>query len=238
MDVLGATASLVTLTMQVFGLPISWKKADIDRVVEWIGWRFNFSSGTIQLRTSKRLKLLNHINDLLAAPRVNKKLIEKFLGLALWITQLFPFMRSYLHYLYADLYSAPGTSYSVDPGFWLTTISCLNSSLQFITRPVGTGIPEGSRLLSVRHQPVSSLEDLSKVKLSEKRTWIRVLDPTSQHHKLSDNSKRILMMYQHWLRHMSPSVSMYPKPIWIGEAAADACASGNSCQVGGFPQIR
>ena len=49
-----------------------------------------------------------------------------------------------------DLYKAPGTSYSVDPGFWLTTISCLN---QFTIRPVGATIPQGGKLITIRHQP-------------------------------------------------------------------------------------
>lgn len=233
-DVLPATAALVTLTMQAFCLPISWKKAELDSVITWIGWHFDFRCGTIRLQTNKQAKLLSQIKDMLNSARVHKKQLEKFLGLALWITQLFPYMRSYLHWLYADLHSAPGTSYSVDPGFWITTLACLNESLQFVTRPVGTGIPEGSKLLSVRHQPVKTLEDVRSCRLSEKRTWIRVLDPTSQRRKLSENSKRILHMFQHWLQFLPPAMSMYPKPVWQGEAAADACAHSNRCQVGGF----
>ena len=220
--------------MQSFGLPISWKKADLGRLVEWIGWTFNFSTGTIQLQLTKRDKLLAQIAELLRTSRVSKKLMEKFLGLTLWVTQLFPYMRAYLQYLYKDLHTAPGTSYSVDPGFWLTTLACLNSSLQFTTRPVGTGIPEGSQLLSIRHQQVKPLDDISRCKLSEKRTWIRVLDPTSQRRRLSDDSCRILHMFKHWLQYTPPLVSMNPKPIWPGDAAADACAHGDTCQVGGF----
>ena len=41
-------------------------------------------------------------------------------------------------------------------------------------------------------------------------------------------------MYQDWLGHSTPFVSMNPKLPWAGETAADACAHGNSCQVGGF----
>ena len=36
--------------------------------------------------------------------------------------------------LYADLCETPGASYSIDPGYWLTTLSCLNSNLQFTSR--------------------------------------------------------------------------------------------------------
>lgn len=51
---------------------------------------------------------------------------------------------------------------------------------------------------------------------------------------LSPSSQRILSMYLHWLQHLSPSVSMCPKPVWQGEAAADAMARDDFCQIGGY----
>ena len=147
MDILPISAALIALMVQAFGLPISWRKADLHREVNWIGWTFNFSNGMIKLQSSKREKMLKLIKELLQHPKTIRKTIEKFVGLALWITQLFPVMRAFLHHLYADLYRAPGTSYSIDPGFWLTTISCLNDNLQFTTRPIGTAIPQGGKLL-------------------------------------------------------------------------------------------
>ena len=234
LDVLPITAALLALTVQAFGLPISWRKADLDREVSWIGWTFNFSSGQVKLQPSKREKLLKLIQEMLDKPKTSRKHIERFVGLALWITQLFPAMRAFLHHLYADLYKAPGTSYSVDPGFWLTTLSCLNDNLQFTTRPIGTAIPQGSKLLSVRHQPVSTLEDVRSCRLSEKRIWVRIMDPQSTKRTVSKDSQRILKMYQSWLQYSTPVVSMNPKPPWEGEAAADACAAGDSCQIGGF----
>ena len=133
-----------------------------------------------------------------------------------------------------DLYKAPGTCYSVDPGFWLTTVSCLNNNLQFTSRPVGTAIPEGGQLLSVRHQPVKTLDDVRTCKLSEKRIWIRIMDPASTKRQISKDSLRILSMFKEWLQYAVPFTSMNPKLPWSGEAAADACASKDSCQIGGY----
>ena len=234
LDVLPITAALISLVVQSFQLPISWRKADLGREVLWIGWIFNFSQGTVRLQSSKRDKLLKLIQELLERPKTSRKAIERFLGLALWITQLFPVMRAFLHHLYADLYKAPGTSYSIDPGFWLTTISCLNNNLQFTSRPIGTAIPEGGKLLSVRHQPVSTISDVQNCRLSEKRIWVRIMDPLSTKRTLSKDSQRILQMYKSWLQFTSPVMSMNPKPIWEGEAAADACADQDHCQIGGF----
>ena len=223
-DVLPLTAAFTCALMQAFLLPISWRKAELAAEIHWIGWHFNFSVGTVHLQAAKRTKLLDLISHLLQHGRVSKKTLEKFLGLALSVTQLFPPIRSPLHYLFHDLHSAPGTLYSVDPGYWLTTISCLDNNLQFTTRPVGTAIPRGSKLFTVRHQPVRSLEDVQECKLTEKRIWVRVLDPTSSRRSLSTDSKRVLSMYQHWLTYASPLRSMMPLQRWTGEAAADACA--------------
>lgn len=234
LDILPVTAALVTLFLQAFRLPISWRKAELDRQVNWIGWTLNFSTGIIKLQLTKRDKLLSLIDELLQRPKTSKKQIEKFVGLLLWVTQLFPVMRAFIHHLYADMYQAPATLFPVDPGYWLTTIACLSDTLHFNVRPIGTAIPIGGQLLSVRHQPVQSIEDVRNCRLSEKRIWLRILDPTSSNRTISPSSQRILSMYKAWLQHLIPFVSMNPKPLWNGEAAADACAHGNHCQVGGF----
>lgn len=233
-DILPVTASLVTLVIQAFNLPISWRKAELSKEVDWIGWRFNFSSGVLKLHNDKRLKLLRLIQELLQHSRVTKRALEKFVGLALWITQIFQHMRAFLHYIYLDIHKAPATQYSVEPGFWLTTISCLSSSLQFTSRPIGTAIPEGSQLVSIRHQPVKTLEDVQQCRLSDRRIWLRVRDPTSRKRTVSEDSVRTLKLFQYWLLHNPPESTMYPKPTWPGEAAADACAQGEMCQIGGF----
>ena len=207
-DVLPLTAAFVCSLMQVFGLPISWRKADLHCALDWIGWRFNFGIGAIYLQERKRSKLLELISQMLSHPRIAKKTLEKFLGLALWITQIFPQMRSSLHYLFSDLHRPPGTQYSVDPGYWPITISCLTDTLQFSTRPAGTAIPAGSKLISVRHQPVKTLTDVHNARLTEKRIWVRVMDPTSSRRNLSSDSKRVLQTYEHWLQHSPPIRSL------------------------------
>ena len=126
MDILPISPALLSLVAQAFKLLISWRKADLHKEISWIGWTFNFSTRQVKLQQAKRDKMMKLIQELLHKPKTTRKLIEKYLGLALWITQLFPTMRAFLHHLYVDLYKAPDTSYSVDPGFWLTTISCLN----------------------------------------------------------------------------------------------------------------
>ena len=99
MAVLPLTATLIALTFQAFCLLISWDKADLHCEVTWIGWTLNFSNGMIKLQQSKRDKLLKLIAELVTHPRTSKKHIERFLGLALWVTELFPILRVFLHHL-------------------------------------------------------------------------------------------------------------------------------------------
>jgi len=75
-------------------LPISWKKCELGPTIVWIGWEIHILARYIALPSIKREKLLDLIRKLLASSHVSKKSLEKFLGLALWATQLWPAMRT------------------------------------------------------------------------------------------------------------------------------------------------
>ena len=182
----------------------------------------------------KRFKLLKLIQALESQTHIHKRDIERFLGLAMWVTQLFPGMRPLLQYFYADLFSAPASLYSIDPGTWPNLANHLDNNLRFTSTPPGTGIPIGGLLVSVRHQAVTKKSDLAQVRLSEKRIWLRICNPSSNKRRLSTSSQRCLQIFRQWLSILSPLRSMFPKPVWPGFSAADACATGSTMQMGGF----
>ena len=132
------------------------------------------------------------------------------------------------------LYSIPCTNYSIDPGNWPQLPNCLNDQLQFKRQPVSSAIPIGSTLVSVRHQDVTSKDDLQNIRISHRRIWMRIRDPGSDKRILTKNSLRILTLYQHWLEHSSPLVPLRPRPLGSGFAAADAFANSDVCGIGGF----
>ena len=228
------SAAMLCVLCQVLKIPVSWRKCELSKTISWIGWRFHFRSGVIEIPEEKLNKLRRYLKELIATSRTSRKLLEKFIGLAMWLTQLFPYMRIWLHYLYKDLYSVPASHYSIDPDDWMQVPQCLSSDLCFVARPQGTAIPLGSTLISVKHQPVSTLDDVRRLRLSDRRIWMRIRDPNSSRRQVSADSLRILTMFSDWFDVMPPVRSMFPKPLWHGEAAADACASGNECQIGGF----
>lgn len=232
--VLPISACLILLLFQSICLPISWRKCELSHSVVWIGWKFNFLAGLVSIPKDKQQKLLVLIDQLKNHQRVPLKSLQKFLGLAMWVTQLFGTMRIWLHYLYMDLSSVPATQFSVDPGFWHELVECLSDDLKFQKKPPYTAIPAGSQLVEVRHKKVSNLADVRSALLTERRVWLRVRDPSSSRRVLSKSSTRILCLFQSWLEHLPPSKSMWPKPTWTGHAAADACAHDSQARIGGF----
>ena len=80
----------------------------------------------------------------------------------------FPLMRSWLHHLYMDMYKIPATQFSVDPGCWHEMVACLTNDLTFHSRPPGTAIPVGGKLVE-GHRKVFSLDDVRSSLLSKRR---------------------------------------------------------------------
>ena len=227
-------ASLLCVASQVIRLPISWGKCEFGSRVKWIGWKFYIHAGYISLPEDKIDRLTEAIRELLRSKRTSKRSLEKVVGMLNWLTQVFLLMRTWMPYLYKDLFAIPASHYSINPGHWMQAITCLDDNLIFQTQPQGSGIPVGSKLLSVRHQDIKSKSDLSSIYLSERRLWLRVRDFDSSKRKLSEDSLRILRIYLDWISTTSLVKSLFPRQLWQGFCAADACAYDDICQIGGF----
>ena len=233
-DLLPHFGSMICLFLQMMGVPLSWKKLQISFQVDWIGWCFCFSSGVVSLKEDKRLRLLGMVQSLLRAPRTTRKDLERFIGLAMWACNLFPVMRSMLHTFYHDLYSPSATNYSIDPATWPAISRYLDASLHFVSQPPNTAIPVGGRLLAARHQNISCLADLAKVRLTERRLWLRVSNAASARRKLSSPSLRALSVAEHWLSYSFPQRRTRAPMQVPFEARADASAKGASAIIGGY----
>ena len=81
----------------------SWKKTELDVSIHWIGWSFHFSAGYIAIPKEKRDKLIHYIQQLVRHSRTPRTYLEKVIGLIMWITQLFPFMRIWVRHLYDQI---------------------------------------------------------------------------------------------------------------------------------------
>ena len=227
-------ASYIALLRRILNIFISWRKTELDISIHWIGWSFHVSAGYIEIPQDKRDKLVRYIQQLQRHSRTPRTYLDKTIGLLMWITQLFPFMRIWIRHLCNDLYTIPCTNYSIDPSGWPQLPECLNDKLEFIRSPSATGIPTGASLVSVRRQEITSKEDLRNLLLPHKRIWMHIGDPSSDKRHLSNNSARVLKMFLHCLQNFSPLVPLRQQPLWKGEAAADAFANADICGIGGF----
>ena len=97
-SIIGLSAAVIAIICMLARLPISWKKCELGPTIVWIGWEFHITAGFIILPLEKRKKLLELLDKLHASSNTSRKTLEKFLGLALWATQLWPAMRTWLHY--------------------------------------------------------------------------------------------------------------------------------------------
>ena len=209
------------------------EKCELNNTLIWTGWKFHFQIGILSIPDSKRIKLLDLCRKLIANSKCSRKTLEQFLGLAMWITQLFKSMRTWLYSFYHDLHSIPASHYSIDPSNWSQLTRCLDNNLIFLQKPTGTAIPVGSKLIQVRHQSIQSLCDLVSCPTTDRRIWIRLRDPGSSKRKLTPQSQKILRMFEQWLQYLSPVISLWPKPQWHGLCVADAFAANDRAGIGG-----
>ncbi len=132
--VMPISASMIAILCQMCCIPVSWKKCELGGDITWIGWRWHISAGVVSIPHAKLHKLRDLLFKLHGREKTSKKYIEQFLGLATWITQVFPSMRTWLHSLYRDLYAIPATQFSVDPDQWNLSVNCLSDQLIFEKR--------------------------------------------------------------------------------------------------------
>ena len=138
-SIVALQATYLVLLCQLFRIHVRWKKCNLSPRQTWIGWSFDFHAGFVSLHPDKRSKLLHLIAQML--PHLRLKLLEKFLGLGMWCTSLYPTIRVHLHWLYSDLVSAPDTQFSCDPGPWQQLLACLSPTPAFLQQPASTAIP-------------------------------------------------------------------------------------------------
>ena len=186
------SAAMICLLCQINNIPASWSKCELASSLQWIGWNIHFRSGFIEIPTPKFQKFLGYLGTIGQSTRTSKRHLEKLIGLALWLPQLWFYMRIWIRHWYHDLYSIPATHYSIDNG------------------------------------------DLSMVYLSGKRSCPRIRNPAFTTRTLSATSLRIIQHFIQWVSGLLPMQPLTPKTYRPGIAATDTCASGSTCEIGGF----
>ena len=118
---------------------------------------------------------------------------------------------------------------SMSRAAWQQLANFLDADCAFKATPPGTAV--GAKLLSA----ISSLDDLHKVRLSRKRIWARISDPSTRKRSLSAASKNFLHFWKAWcLRPQMHSPLGQACLSTDAALAADACGHGSHIGIGGW----
>ena len=226
--------TLAIILLRVLGTPLSWKKLEFDKTIDWNGWSIQPATMIAQLPLSKQEKINSLIHSVLQTPR--RKHLEKIIGILLWATSLVHHVRFLLTSLYRDLYSIPATNYSIPPTEWENFLNLLNDCATITTRNQ-LHLPVGSQVVEFKHSSITSTSQLPRDIPIERHAWIRLRDPNCEKRRLSDTSKETLLWSKQSLLPLLTSIPLNRSTQMTINAAADAFATDEEMGIGGWIQL-
>ena len=226
--------TLAIILLRIIGAPLSWKKLEFDKTIDWNGWTINPGTMIAQLPSSKQEKIYSLIAAVLQSP--SRKNLEKIIGILLWATSLVHHVRFLLTSLYRDLYAIPATNYSINPTKWESFLHLLNDAAT-ITQHNHLHLPVGSRVIEFKHSTISSKSQLPSDIPIERHVWIRLRDPNCEKRRLSDTSKKTLLWSKESLLPLLKSIPLNRSTQMTVTAAADAFATEDEMGIGGWIKL-
>ena len=226
--------TLAIILLRIIGAPLSWKKLEFDKTIDWNGWTINPGTMIAQLPSSKQEKIRSLIAAVLQSP--SRKNLEKIIGILLWATSLVHHVRFLLTSLYRDLYAIPATNYSINPTEWESFLHLLNDAAT-ITQHNHLHLPVGSRVVEFKHSTISSKSQLPSDIPIERHVWIRLRDPNCEKRRLSDTSKKTLLWSKESLLPLLKSIPLNRSTQMTVTAAADAFATEDQMGIGGWIKL-
>ena len=198
--------AIMIIFFAAINAPMSWKKAQFAQAINWCGWTVDFEMDTIQLISNKLTKLQGQIDDaLLKTKKVDRKALEKCIGLLVWATSISSHLRPFLAPLYSDLHSPPGSMYSTPATRWQSFRSLLTRDLVVYREATGFFLPWKAKVLEYAGRKTHSKDDLPEVPRSTKPQWVRASDPSASRTTLRKDSQECL----NWLKHCLDAPSPY-----------------------------
>ena len=119
-------ASMIVLMCMCLGVPLSWKKTQLQSTVVWIGWEISTYHWTVTLTAEKRASILEDLNELLRVHKIPLKLLERLTGKLLWVTSAWHQLRPSLNPFYLTLSSPSPTLISLGLTEWTQLLQSLD----------------------------------------------------------------------------------------------------------------
>ena len=225
-------ASIIVWMCMCLGVPLSWKKTQLQSQVVWIGWEISACDWTVTLTADKRSSILEDLRELLRVSKIPLKLLERLTGKLLWVTSAWHQLRPLLNPLYHTLSSPSPTLIQISLTEWTQLLESLDETGVITASLPHPSLNVGVRVFRVGNTNVSCLQQLRQMSFRSRRIWISISDPQSPWRKLTVELKTATLAWQQLLASTSLVYSMLPRPTLTCQAAADAMA--NDTLVGGY----
>ena len=97
--------ALILVFLGVLNVPLSWRKLYVGTLLDWVGFRIDFHAQRVFLSSVRLLKLRVQMEQLVTMPRVPVSEFRKLVFRMVWVCQIFPMAKVFLHGFFATLKS-------------------------------------------------------------------------------------------------------------------------------------
>ena len=227
-------ASMIVVMCMCLGVPLSWKKTQLQSVVVWIGWEISTRDWTVTLTNQKKNSILEDLQELLRVHKIPLKLLEKLTGKLLWVTSAWHQLRPLLNPFYRALSSPSPTLTCISLTEWNQLLHSVDDACVVTTAMSHPSLNVGVRIIRAGNTNVTSLQQLGQLSFRSRRIWVNITDPQSLWRKLNAELQRSAESWQMLLSSTSLVYSMLPRPKLTCQAAADAMANEMVVGIGGY----
>eukprot|EP00435_Cladocopium_sp_Y103_P043837 s2142_g12.t1 len=159
-DVAPLLACVGLLFMCAIGIPFSWEKMVLGREFAWLGWQFNVAELAVTIPLNKREKILPLLSSLFKpSSKVERKLVERVVGMLLWFTGGCFWLKPWLEPLYRILHNPRSVPRLLTVTQFGEVLAALDGKRRVKSHIVSCDVCLGWQLHSVNNCTVSSLED-------------------------------------------------------------------------------
>ena len=232
-------ATLLVVLFMVINVPVSWHKCVLNVEVKWLGLIINFRHFFLGMPVDKIDKAIRFLSTVRDENKVKRSLMDRGVGLLLWISDLFLYLRPWLAEFYKAMSKAHPTLLSASRSQLTELLSCCSESLCVITKPSSLNVGIGWRLMAIGGNTVMRKTDAMRTNSTSPRLWLRMSNPRSPNVAVDKDLQRLAERWRCVLQYAPPWRAMLPPSLVEGVAlAADAWAAGQRVGIGGWIRLQ
>ena len=227
-------ASLIICLLVALNCPMSWHKMSLSTCPTWIGFAFNLTEYTVGMPKSKQERIRTFLHAVASSAKMPRKDMEKGVGLLLWASQAFKHLRPWLSEFYHALRCSCPTLQGLSPAQVQKLPTLLDESMRCIRNEAHMPCRKQWQLLSIGANTSPCKANLHACVNPMGTTWSRWADPESKNIQVHEDVRLAARIWSQALPLAAWKGSFQARDWAPGQAAADACASGDSVGLGGW----